>query len=60
MNKEQLLKKLETAIDEAARQRMYGNIEIEFRAGEPVFIRKMQQEKLDETENRREQSTYRR
>ena len=47
MNKEQLLKKLETAIDEAARQRMYGNIEIEFRAGEPVFIRKMQQEKLD-------------
>jgi sulfatase maturation enzyme AslB (radical SAM superfamily) len=52
VNKEQLLKKLETAIDEAARQRMYGNIEIEFRGGEPVFIRKMQQEKLDETENR--------
>ena len=59
MNKEQLLKKLETAIDEAARQRMYGNIEIEFRAGEPVFIRKMQQEKLDETENRYA-SAYRR
>jgi hypothetical protein len=59
MNKEQLLKKLETAIDEAARQRMYGNIEIEFRAGEPVFIRKMQQEKLDETENRHG-SSYRR
>lgn len=60
MDKATLLRKLETAIDEAARQRMYGNIEIEFRAGEPVFIRKMQQEKLDETENRREQSTYRR
>jgi hypothetical protein len=60
VDKTTLLRKLETAIDEAARQRMYGNIEIEFRAGEPVFIRKMQQEKLDETENRREQSTYRR
>jgi hypothetical protein len=60
VDKATLLRKLETAIDEAARQRMYGNIEIEFRAGEPVFIRKMQQEKLDETENRREQSTYRR
>jgi sulfatase maturation enzyme AslB (radical SAM superfamily) len=59
VNKEQLLKKLETAIDEAARQRMYGNIEIEFRGGEPVFIRKMQQEKLDETENRHG-SAYRR
>jgi len=60
MDKATLLRKLETAIDEAARQRMFGNIEIEFRAGEPVFIRKMQQEKLDETENRREQSTYQR
>jgi hypothetical protein len=52
MTKDALLKKLETAIDNAARGRMYGNIEIEFRAGEPVFIRKMEQEKLDETENR--------
>lgn len=48
-----LLQKLETAIDEAARLRTYGHIEIEFRAGEPIFIRKMQTEKLDETENRR-------
>lgn len=52
MNKEQLLKKLTAMIDDAGRQRMYGNIEIEFRAGVPVFIRTMQQEKLDETENR--------
>jgi hypothetical protein len=52
MNRDQLLKKLAAQIDEAGRQRIYGNIEIEFRAGEPVFIRKMQQEKLDETENR--------
>jgi hypothetical protein len=59
MNKEHLLKKLAALIDEAAHQRMFGNIEIEFRAGEPVFIRKMQQEKLDETENRHG-SAYRR
>jgi hypothetical protein len=52
MTKTALLKKLETAIDEAASQRMYGTLEIEFRSGEPVFIRQMKQEKLDETENR--------
>jgi hypothetical protein len=53
MDKATLIRKLETAIDEAVRQRTYGNIEIEFRAGEAVFIRKTQTEKLDETENRR-------
>jgi hypothetical protein len=59
MTKTALLKKLETAIDDAERQRTFGTLEIEFRAGEPVFIRKMQTEKLDETENRRDQKTYR-
>ncbi len=61
MTKTQLLKKLETAIDDAERQRTFGTLEIEFRAGEPVFIRKMQTEKLDETENRNgQQQTHRR
>ena len=57
MTKNALLKKLESTIDDAERQRLYGTIEIEFRAGEPVFLRKLQQEKLDnETENRYDQS----
>jgi hypothetical protein len=57
MTKEALLNKLTAAIDDALRQRMFGTLEIEFRAGEPVFFRKHQQEKLDtETENRREQT----
>jgi hypothetical protein len=53
MTKTQLLKKLEAAIDDVERQKMFGTIEIEFRAGEPVFLRKQQQEKLEnQTENR--------
>ena len=52
MTRAALLKKLETIVDEAIGQRMYGHVEIEFRAGEPVFLRTLQQEKLDETENR--------
>jgi hypothetical protein len=59
MTKQALLKKLETAIDEADRHRLYGTLEIEFKAGEPTFIRKMQTEKLDERENPNGQS-YRR
>jgi hypothetical protein len=58
MTKAKLLKKLETAIDDVERQRMFGTIEIEFRAGEPTFLRTQRQEKLDDSENRREQ-TYR-
>lgn len=56
MTKTQLLKKLETAIDDVERQRMFGTIEIEFRAGEPVFLRTQRQEKLDESETRRDQA----
>ena len=59
MTKDALLKKIEAALDEAQRQKLYGNIEIEFRAGEPTFLRTHRQEKLDETENRRDQKTYR-
>ena len=58
MTKDALLKKIEAALDEAMRQRLYGNIEIEFRAGEPTFLRTHRQEKLFETENRHDQKTY--
>jgi sulfatase maturation enzyme AslB (radical SAM superfamily) len=59
MTKAILMKKLETAIDEATRQRLYGNVEIEFRAGEPTFLRTLKQEKLDvETENRSRDRNY--
>ncbi len=52
MTKDSLLKKLAATVDSAPRSRMYGTIEIEFRAGEPTFLRKTEHEKLDETENR--------
>ncbi len=53
MNRSTLIQQLQTAIDEATCQQMYGNIEIEFRAGEAVFLRTTKTQKLDETENRR-------
>ena len=60
MTKTALLKKLETAIDEAERQQMYGNIEIEFRAGEPCILRTAKTEKLnDEGNNRHAQQLQR-
>jgi hypothetical protein len=60
MTKDALLKKIEAALDDAVRQRLYGNIEIEFRAGEPIILRSAKTEKLDDEENnRRDQKTYR-
>ena len=59
MTKDALMKKLDAAVTEVERTRMFGTIEIEFRAGEPVFLRKLQQEKLD-TENRDDRPTLRR
>jgi hypothetical protein len=59
MTKQELLKKIEVALDDAIRQRLFGSIEIEFRAGDPVFLRTHRQEKLyNETETRHEK-TYR-
>jgi hypothetical protein len=52
MNKEQLMRKVEAAIDAAMRDRMYGKLEIEFCAGRPTFIRKLEQEKLESESNR--------
>ena len=60
MTKSDLMKKLDAAVTEVERTRMFGTIEIEFRAGEPVFLRKLQQEKLDNTESRDDRQTYRR
>jgi hypothetical protein len=56
MTKNALLKKLETAVDDAIRQHLYGNIEIEFRNGEAVILRSAKTEKLDGENNRHDQS----
>ncbi len=54
MSRTELLKKLGFAVDDAIRTRMYGELQIEFRGGEPTFLRKTTHEKLDsETENRK-------
>lgn len=53
MSRTELVKKLEAAVDDAIRTRMYGELLIEFRGGVPTFLRTTTQEKLDkETENR--------
>ena len=49
MDQPQLMKKLELAIEEAARQHMFGTIEIEFRDGAPFFLRVQKSEKLQES-----------
>jgi len=61
MTKEQLMQKLSTAVDDAMRQRLYGTVEIEFRAGMATFLRTQKQEKLDnpETEHRGNATYYR-
>jgi len=56
MTKQALIKKLETMVDTIERTRMYGVIEIEFRAGRATFLTKKEQEKLDETGNRNDAS----
>ncbi len=60
MTRNPLLKKLEAAIDQAVGQRLYGNIEIEFRNGVPVILRSAKTEKLDDGENNRHAEAYQR
>jgi len=55
MNKAQLLKQLESLIDEAQRTRMYGVVEIQFSDGVPALLRKSITEKLCTGENNRAQ-----
>jgi hypothetical protein len=59
MTKADLMRKLDAVVDEAMRQRLYGNIEVEFKAGEPIYLKKVATEKLDEPGGRNDQS-YRR
>jgi hypothetical protein len=59
MTKPELLKKIETMLDELERNRAWGTIEIEVREGQPNMIRRSINEKIAQ-ENTREQSTYRR
>ena len=46
MNKAELMKRIEAAIDAAMRDRVYGKLEIEFVDGAGMFIRESKQEKL--------------
>lgn len=46
MNKPELLKRLDTMIDQMRADRAFGQIAIAFRDGEPDFIRKETTEKL--------------
>jgi hypothetical protein len=46
MTKAALLKELEASIDDAARTRMWGTVEIQFNDGEPALIRKSETKKL--------------
>jgi len=62
MNKSELMREIEAAVDAAMSQRMYGKTEIEWRAGYPTFIRTLQEKKLDtnKTETRDGQTNYQR
>ena len=53
MDRETLVRKLNTIFDEWERSRAWGNVEIEFRDGEPNMIRKTTNEKLQTQENNR-------
>ena len=60
MTKDVLLKKIDAAIDDAMHGRLYGKIEVEFRAGRPTFLRQAKEDKLDtETETRSNGNQYR-
>ena len=61
MEKPELLRKLETMLDQIARERMWGNIEIEFSDGAPVLIRKSATERIEsKTERLPRDSRYQR
>jgi hypothetical protein len=63
MDREKLIRKLDSMLDEADKARMWGNIEIEIRDGVPVIMRKSSTEKLEEgatEKNNRGRHDYRR
>ena len=59
MTVDDLQKKIATAIADACRTHLYGTLEIEFKAGEPVFLKRLSTEKLDEPGGHYEQKSYR-
>lgn len=59
MTKPELLKKIETVLDDLQRNRAWGTIEIEIRDGIPNMMRRSLNEKLIPQENTREQRSYR-
>ena len=58
MDRPQLLKKLESLLDEAERSRQWGNIEVEIRDGRPVVIRRSYTDKIAEENNRGQHNRY--
>ncbi len=53
MERETLIRKLNTMLDTAARERTWGSIELELRDGVPVILRKASTEKLEEATTER-------
>lgn len=53
MDRETLVRKLNTIFDEWGRTRAWGNVEVEVREGVPNMIRFTKNEKLDTQENTR-------
>jgi hypothetical protein len=51
MEQPELMKKLETLLDDMKRRRVFGTIDIEIREGTPVLIRKIETEKIQSTGN---------
>lgn len=52
MNKDQLVQKISTMLDDAARTSMFGTIEVEVREGSPILIRTIKTEKIQCTGDR--------
>ncbi len=50
MDKQTLLRKLDSMLEEAARDRTWGLIEIDLKNGVPILLRKTTQEKLASVE----------
>lgn len=60
MEKNMLLERLSSLLDEAERGRTWGNIDVEIRDGRPVVIRRSYTDKLTEDDNRGQRNALRR
>jgi hypothetical protein len=52
VERKELIGKLETMLDDAARTSMFGTIELEIREGQPILIRTVKTEKIQCTGDR--------